>query len=171
MKVRKRILPPGWYPGTARECEKEIKAMVEGFTPPPGRWTAGVAPHAGWYFSGRLAARVIRSLAGSDSPQVVVVFGGHLPAGEHPVVYTEDAWETPLGNLAMDSGLVEELARTSGAARAPASFADNTVEIQLPFVKWFFPEAILVAAHAPASAEAESFAGAVYDLMERSGHS
>jgi len=171
MKVRKRILPPGWYPGTARECEKEIKALVDDFTPPPGRWTAGVAPHAGWYFSGRLAARVVRSLAASASPQVVVVFGGHLPAGENPVVYAEDAWDTPFDTLSMDPGLVEDLARATRAVKAPPSFADNTVEVQLPFVKWYFPEAVLLAAHTPASAEAVSFAEAVWDLLETSGRS
>ncbi|MBN2198794.1 MAG: AmmeMemoRadiSam system protein B [Candidatus Aminicenantes bacterium] len=171
MKVRKRILPPGWYPGTARECERDIQAMVGGFTPPPGRWTAGVAPHAGWFFSGRLAARVVRSLAASGGAEVVVVFGGHLPSGESPVVYVENAWETPLGNLPLDADLAHDLARTAGAVEAAASFADNTVEVQLPFVKWFFPEAVLLAAHAPASLEAQTFASAVCDLLQKRGRS
>jgi hypothetical protein len=171
VKIRKRILPPGWYPGTARECEREIEAMVEGFVPPAGSWTAGVAPHAGWAFSGRLAARVMLSLTGSAPPQVVVVFGGHLPEGESPVVYSEDGWETPFGNLAMDSALAADLIRTTGAVRASASFADNTVEVQLPFVKRFFPGAVLLSAHAPASPEAVSFAWAVCDALEAGGRS
>ncbi|MBM3297246.1 MAG: AmmeMemoRadiSam system protein B [Candidatus Aminicenantes bacterium] len=172
MKVRKRVLPPGWYPGTARECEREIKNMIVGFSPPPGRWTAGVAPHAGWFFSGRPAAKAVSGLAASNpSAQAVVVFGGHLPEGERPIVYGEDAWETPFGNLDMDADLALDLTGKADAVRAPASFADNTVEIQLPLVKWFFPKAVLIAAHTPASLEAQTFASALWDLLQERGRS
>ncbi|MGD9818721.1 MAG: AmmeMemoRadiSam system protein B, partial [Desulfomonilaceae bacterium] len=59
MKIRKRVLPSGWYPSTARNCEFDIRNFVNGYNPPDGKWIAGIAPHAGWYFSGRPAARVL----------------------------------------------------------------------------------------------------------------
>ena len=165
MRTRRRALPTGWYPATARECEFEIRNFVNGFTPPDGNWVSGVAPHAGWYFSGKPAARVLKTLASVRKPDVTVVFGGHLSSGHRPVVYIEDSWETPFGNLSMDSGLSMEIVSTTGAFEAPEAFADNTVEIQLPFVKWFFPKSILIAAHSPASMEAASFATKLSELL------
>ena len=167
MKIRKRVLPTGWYPATARDCEFDIRSFVNDFVPPAGEWTSGVAPHAGWYFSGKPAARVLKTLASSKAPDVAVVFGGHLPGGHRPIVYTEDAWETPFGNLTMNAGLADELIAETGAMAAPDTFSDNTVEIQLPFVKWFFSKSILVAAHSPASMAASSFAASLCDLLKR----
>ncbi len=169
MKTRKRVLPSGWYPASARECEFDIRNFVNGFNPPPGNWVAGVAPHAGWYFSGKPSARVMKCLASGKAPDVTVVFGGHLSAGHQPVVYMEDAWETPFGNLTMDSRLSEELVSGTNAIKAPSTFSDNTVEIQLPFVKWFFPKSILLAAHSPASMQAASFAASLCELLKQRG--
>lgn len=167
MKIRNRVLPTGWYPASARDCEFEIRNFVNGFTPPAGQWVSGIAPHAGWYFSGKPAARVLKTLAAQKKPEVTVVFGGHLSSGHPPIVYAEDAWETPLGNLSMNRELSEELISMTNAIRAPEKFSDNTVEIQLPFVKWFFPKSILIAAHSPASMEARSFANFLCEMLKK----
>jgi len=56
-----------------------------GFAPdlPKEVW-GGVVPHAGWYFSGKLAARVFHTLKSMKKPEVVVLFGGHLGPGDLP---------------------------------------------------------------------------------------
>ncbi|MDD3471363.1 MAG: AmmeMemoRadiSam system protein B [Syntrophaceae bacterium] len=167
MKIRKRVLPAGWYPSTARDCEFDIRNFVNGYNPPDGKWIAGIAPHAGWYFSGRPAARVLKALATNNDPDITVVFGGHLPAGHPPIVYTEDAWETPFGNLTMDARFAKEIMAQTQAVAAPETFGDNTVEIQLPFVKWFFPKSRLIAAHSPASMSSESFAKTLCALINQ----
>jgi len=164
MSTRRRVLPGGWYPGSADECVSEIRGFLAGFSPPAGKWLGGVAPHAGWFFSGRAAARVVCTLAGAVKPDRVVVYGGHLPANSEPIVYTEDAWETPLGLQAMDSALSQELVARGDAVRATSSFSDNTVEVLLPFVKHFFPGVLLIAVHAPSSEKAINL-GAVVDAL------
>ena len=165
MRTRERVLPTGWYPATARECEFEIRNFVNDFTPPAGDWISGVAPHAGWYFSGKPAARVLKTLASSKKPDVTVVFGGHLSSGHRPLVYVDDAWETPFGSLSMDQRLAREIISATNSSEVPGTFADNTVEIQLPLVKWFFPKSILIAAHSPASMEARSFATRLAEIL------
>lgn len=169
MSVRSRSLPIGWYPTSAGECEREIEEFLSGFTPPPGPWIGGVAPHAGWYFSGKAAARVMATLAGSSKPDRIVIFGGHLPAGNKPIIYTDSAWETPFGHLAMDPDLSAELVNRGAAVEASRRFADNTVEIQAPLVKRFFPDSSLVAMHAPGSSDATVLAGAVSDVLDERG--
>ncbi|MFH1117858.1 MAG: AmmeMemoRadiSam system protein B [Pseudomonadota bacterium] len=169
MKARKRALPGGWYPVSAAECVHDISGFLQGFTPPSGSWLGGVAPHAGWYFSGKAAARVMATLAGTAQPDRVVLYGGHLPAGGDPVIYTEEAWETPIGPVSIDQALSEDLVSRGEALRAGPRFTDNTVEVLLPFVKHFFPRAPIIAVHAPSSNRAVRLGGAVDSLMQEKG--
>lgn len=169
MNRRTRSLPTGWYPGSAEGCRREIEGFLTGFTAPPGAWIGGVMPHAGWYFSGRAAARVISTLAGSNRPDRVVLYGGHLPAGRDPIAYMEDVWETPLGDQPMDSAFCAELVSAGEAVEASRGFSDNTVEIQLPFIRRFFPEVPVIAVHSPASDGAIKLGEAVERLLSREG--
>ena len=166
MAIRRRILPQGWYPGSAAECKSDIEKFLEGFNPPDGDWVGGVAPHAGWFFSGRAAARVFATLAKSGKPDRVVVFGGHLGPSSMPVVYPEDSWETPLGEVRMDTSLADALVERGNAKAADSRFADNTVEIQIPFVRHFYPEVPMIAIHSPSSEQALKLSQAVDDLLD-----
>ncbi|MEW6139932.1 MAG: AmmeMemoRadiSam system protein B [Thermodesulfobacteriota bacterium] len=165
MGIRKRILPRGWYPASAHDCSQEIGEFLAGFTPPTGTWVGGVAPHAGWAFSGRAAARVISTLAGAGTPDRVVIYGGHLPGDRHPVIYTDDGWETPLGVLDLDAQTAKDLVEQGRAVRAGAGFNDNTVEVMLPFVKHFFPRVPVLAVHAPSSAKAIDLGSALDEVL------
>jgi AmmeMemoRadiSam system protein B len=166
MSVRARSLPAGWYPSSAAECKSNIDEFLAGFTPPAGEWRGGVAPHAGWYFSGRAAARVICTLAAPAKPDRIVLYGGHLSGSSRPIIYPDDAWETPFGPIPVDADLAEQLASRGAATPAAKHFADNTVEIQLPFVKHFFPDVPILAIHAPASNAAVDLAAAVENLLQ-----
>jgi MEMO1 family protein len=110
---------------------------------------AVVAPHAGWAFSGRLAAAALAGLA--PAPTIAVI-GGHLSGREPPLAAPEDGFETPLGDLASDLELREalrsELARR-GLALGEDDEADNTVEVQLPLVAALFPDARVLWLRAP----------------------
>lgn len=169
MNRRLRSLPSGWYPGSASECNREIDEFLVGFNTPAGAWIGGVAPHAGWYYSGRAAAKVISTIAGSSNPDRVVIYGGHLSVGCEPIAYTEDAWETPLGDQPMDSSFCGELVSSGEAVAAYGGFSDNTVEIQLPFVKRFFPDIPVIAVHSPSSDGAVRLGEAVHGLLAKRG--
>jgi AmmeMemoRadiSam system protein B len=148
------MLPPGWYPGSQSGCVAEIEKFTAGVTPlPPGaKVFGGIVPHAGWYFSGKLAARVFYLAAKASQPQVVAVFGGHLGANSPPLLVTDDAWETPLGDLPLATEFYEPLRRLIPMKEEHPG--DNTIEVQLPFVKHFFPKARVLALRAPHSTQA-----------------
>ncbi len=169
MTMRKRALPRGWYPGTAEECNREINEFLQGFTPPEGKWHGGIVPHAGWYFSGRAAAKVISTLASSTHVDRVVLYGGHLQGASEPVVYTEDWWETPLGPQPMDAHIAAGLVSAHKGVAASRMFNDNTVEIQLPLIRRFFPNIPLIAMHAPSSMTAKTLAVAVEESLAAKG--
>ncbi|MDR0389028.1 MAG: AmmeMemoRadiSam system protein B, partial [Spirochaetaceae bacterium] len=148
MILRKRGLPEGWYPDSGEETRLFLDEAAENIAEnPPSRGAlACMVPHAGWYFSGFLSARGIYTL--DTRAETVVVLGGHLPAS-HPVLYAEeDGAETPLGPLEMDGAFraaLREMLPGQSDTRA-----DNTVEIQLPLVKYFFPRSKLLHLRLPA---------------------
>ncbi len=169
MAMRRRALPGGWYPGSADECNREIDEFLKGFIPPKGMWRGGIVPHAGWFFSGRAAARAMSTIAGSVRADRVVIYGGHLPEGQQPIIYTEDSWETPLGPQPLDSDTSRKLISAGEVVAAASGFSDNTVEIQIPLVRRFFPDVPVIAIHSPASEKAVRLGEAVGALIEAEG--
>lgn len=164
MRVRPRTLPIGWHPGSARECQKELAAFVAEVKPLPAGTTVygGIMPHAGWYFSGKLAAQVFYLASKVTQPQVVCIFGGHLGPNSPPLLVQDDAWETPLGNLTLATEMFDPLQQKIPCA--PEYPGDNTIEIQLPMVKYFFPQAKLLALRAPHSPQAIQLGQAVVQV-------
>jgi len=69
----------------------------------------------------------------------------------------------------MDRAVSEDLALRGEALRATSRFADNTVEVLLPFVKHFFPNTLIIAVHAPSSSRALRLGEAVDSLLQEKG--
>jgi MEMO1 family protein len=150
MNLRRRCLPAGWYPPDEKATRRAIESFQRSITVEPRVLSAGVVPHAGWEFSGSIALRVLMSQAGPVDTCVVV--GGHLPPGGGLYMAEEEAYETPFGSLAADRELARYLADKLSVRedRSP----DNTVEIQLPFIKFLFPESRALWLRASPSSEA-----------------
>ncbi len=150
MKVRPRSLPPGWYPGGKEQTVRNIEEFRRTLEKPAAGAVAGVAPHAGWSFSGSIACHVFQSIA--EDAQTIVVVGGHLAPHSGLLAAFEEGYETPLGTLAADLELLDLL-----RDRLPLKedrYADNTVEIQLPLLKYLHPDARALHLRASPSAEA-----------------
>lgn len=149
MELRRRALGAGWYPASGEACRAQIEGYLRAAPPRPvglAHVVGGIVPHAGWFFSGRLAAWTFAAAAG-EQPEVIILFGGHLSHGP-PRLIMEDAWETPLGDLALAPELAAELAERLGCRHEPPG-PDNTLEVHLPMLKYLFPRVKLLAARAP----------------------
>jgi len=145
------MLPVGWYPASNAACKAEIENFIAGTAMLPHGTTVygGIVPHAGWYFSGKAAARVFYLAAKASQPQVVCIFGGHLGGNSPPLLVADDAWETPLGDLPLATEFYAPLAkRLTLREEYPG---DNTIEVQIPFIKYFFPNAKVLALRSPHS--------------------
>ena len=106
-------------PGRAEACRRDIEdfgSYIRSRGVEAAGARGGLAPHAGWYFSGRLAALVFDLVARNPHPDVVAVFGGHLGGGPG-LIYDDQAWETPLGPVEIDRDLTGGLDRPGGFAR------------------------------------------------------
>ena len=103
-------------------------------------------PHAGWYFSGSIACNVIRCLKDEKHTDVIIIFGMHLHPGSAPYIMKEGSWETPFGEIPIQKELAEELAGkfTFNIESSDRFMQDNTIELQLPFIKYFFKDVRIV---------------------------
>jgi AmmeMemoRadiSam system protein B len=171
MSRRKRNLPRGWYPSDEKDCRREIQSYLEGWSPPqlPSYGIGGIVPHAGWYFSGKLATRVLSFLKSKRKAEVVVLYGGHLGPEDLPQVVMEDSWETPFGDIDIHTGLVKSLIKKIEVKRESAASGDNTMEIQLAMIKYFFPEAKLLAIRSPSSLKAINLGEEVAEIAKAEG--
>jgi AmmeMemoRadiSam system protein B len=149
MNLRKSQLPPGWYPRSEREIQKFFGYGHQKSR--TARAFAAIAPHAGWYYSGKIAAKAVSSLVPLETRDVVdtvIILGGHLPGG-HPVLYAEeDGVISPLGNMVIDREFRDSLIKKTGGRSD--RYHDNTVEVLIPMVHYFFPGSALVWLRFPA---------------------
>ncbi len=174
MQTRKAVFAGSWYPGDAAGCEREIKTfLAEGKQRPDAdrSFIGGIVPHAGWYFSGSIACNVIHWLQDEEPVDVVVIFGMHLHSGSPSYIMDAGAWETPFGPIEIDRTMAGELAKQfSFRIETADSFTrDNTIELVLPFVKYFFKDAKLVPMGVPPNKKTIKIGRAVADISTRLG--
>jgi MEMO1 family protein len=165
MRVRKRYLPPGWYPGAADQAKSAIERMARSLPPHDVNGIAGIVPHAGWEFSGAVAFEVLSRI--SRSMDTIVIIGGHLGPADGILCAFEDAYETPLGPIEADLSLLEEVRREMPIREDRT--ADNTVEVQLPFVRYLFPSAKVLGMRASPSQDAGTLGVALAAAARRLG--
>ncbi len=143
MYTRKTNFAGSWYPNTAYGCEKEINKFLKEVKvqyTSAIKLKGGIVPHAGWYFSGSIACGVIQALSTDKHPDVIVIFGMHLHPGSPCCIMSGGTWETPFGEIEIAAELAGKLKdKFSFQIETEADFSrDNTIELQLPFIKYFF---------------------------------
>ena len=147
METKKMAFAGSWYPVGASECEASIQGFLnEKSGPFKGNFLGGIVPHAGWYYSGSIACRVIASLKSDDTIDTILLFGAHMHKESEPFILTQGAIETPFGEIEVDGQLVDKIcAGINIRQRSPLNFPDeNTLELQYPFIKYFYPDAKIV---------------------------
>jgi AmmeMemoRadiSam system protein B len=136
------------YPAVAGSFYPEGKALVgmlEGFFSDLGkegserRITAGVAPHAGYVFSGYTASRTYKAIFEDGLPEVFVILGpNHTGLGSPIAIHPPGSWMTPLGKIEVDGELAKEIAKISGIADIDdlAHKYEHSIEVQVPFIQY-----------------------------------
>ncbi|WP_300461694.1 AmmeMemoRadiSam system protein B [Desulfobacula sp.] len=147
MEKKRMAFAGSWYPAAADACEASIQGFLkEKNGPLAGRFMGGIVPHAGWYYSGSIACRVIASLQSDDKIDTIVLFGAHMHRQSEPFILSHGAIETPFGDMEVDRELADKICGgISIRQRPPHKFPDdNTLELQYPFIKYFYPDVKIV---------------------------
>ena len=103
----------------------------------------GVSPHAGYIYSGSCAAFTYLNIFKERIPDTVIILGTDHIGYRKVALMKEGEWETPLGNLAIDSDLSKEILENStNIIEDESAFIgfpfgrEHNIEVQLPFIKY-----------------------------------
>ncbi len=130
--------------GTFYPSDKNIlKESVEGFLfkaeakPPIGRLIAIISPHAGYIFSGQVAAYGYKNLKDSSIKRVILLGPSHQVGFKGASVYTKGGFRTPLGLVKINEKLAEDLLNETADVRFyPEAYEkEHSLEVQLPFLQ------------------------------------
>lgn len=145
--VRRPAVAGTFYPDDVGELHEMIRRML-GSAPPAGKSPkAIIAPHAGYIYSGPVAAAAYAAVAGArDSVHRVVLLGpSHRVAFRGLATSHADTFITPLGNIPVDRAAVEKLsALPQVVCMDEAHLYEHSLEVQLPFLQEILETFVLV---------------------------
>lgn len=126
-------LGPGRVPAKSSRTEGKILGMV--------------SPHAGYLYSGPVAAWGFCQLIEEELPESVVLLGpNHYGLGSEVAVMPTGRWRTPLGEVEVDEDLAKEIADSSSLIQLDetAHRKEHSLEVQLPFLQYGYGEAFKI---------------------------
>jgi len=150
-KVRRPRVAGSFYEGNAESLKAQIEdCFLQEFGPKKlpkvnengARDIVGVVcPHAGYMFSGAVAANAYYELALDGKPDTVVILGpNHTGYGSALALMNEGVWSTPLGDVEIDAETANRIVRETRLVDVDevAHRFEHSIEVQLPFLQYLY---------------------------------
>jgi len=154
LKIRKPHVAGAFYAGSKTALQDQIEhcfthKLGPGHVPKvaqgPKKILGVVVPHAGYLYSGPVAAHSYAQLASDGVPDSIIILGpNHTGLGSGVSMMTKGAWETPLGIVPIDNVLAEQIRKSSTIIDEDeaAHLSEHSIEVQLPFLQYLYGEQI-----------------------------
>jgi AmmeMemoRadiSam system protein B/AmmeMemoRadiSam system protein A len=142
--VRQPGVAGSFYPADPKALAAMIDDMLAHASPPPinDPILAVVAPHAGYQYSGPVAAYTYAALKGRKFSRVVVIAPSHYEAFDFTSVFDGDAYATPFGAVQIDMAFAKELVKSSPSIKFSSQGhiptkegAEHALEVELPWLQ------------------------------------
>jgi hypothetical protein len=133
-RVRRAAVAGRFYPGVSADLAAEVGNLLESARSGERPVVAAMAPHAGYVYSGGVAAEVFA--AARIPERVVILAPNHTGAGPRISVFDGRAYEMPWGEVPVDAALAAALLDEIPGARsdAAAHAGEHAIEVELPFL-------------------------------------
>ncbi|MCD6320977.1 AmmeMemoRadiSam system protein B [Candidatus Bipolaricaulota bacterium] len=142
--MRRPAVAGSFYPASKEALTQELSRLL-GERPRVGPGLLGpvglIVPHAGYIYSGPVAAVGYRALAELGRPEAAVILGTNHTGLGGPITVpnTSEPWEIPLGEMPVEDGLWRDLAALPGVVRDDLPFLrEHSIEVQLPFLYFIY---------------------------------
>jgi len=146
--IRRPAVAGAFYPGNLNELQKEVDGFLESAKKEEieGKIVGIICPHAGYPYSGAVAARSFKQIEDETVDAVILIGPSHRAYFEGLAVYDKGGWETPLGTVDIDKKLAKDLIVQNKAIRADPSphIGEHSIEVQIPFLQRVKPNAKIV---------------------------
>lgn len=173
MQTRRSVVAGQFYPAGRGSCVEQIEQCLAAGSLPealPETIVAGIVPHAGWTFSGDLAALVFSAIRRRhEKVDSFVIFGAaHGYFGQSPAVYDKGRWLTPLGEAAIDEELAAAVLGAGGAVSDVGAHAgEHSIEVQVPFIQYLFAGAKILPIIVPPREQAVTLGRKIGEIIGR----
>ena len=134
--IRKPVVAGMFYPGTAPLLRQKIEDLIDKGAVKED--VAGlVSPHAGYMYSGHVAGAVISRVLLKDT--FIIMGPNHTGMGRPFSIMAEGVWQTPLGDVEIDSDLATAIMEAAPPLEEDrvAHLDEHSIEVQLPFLQYF----------------------------------
>ena len=146
-RIRQAAVAGSWYPDDLHELAQMIDGMLAMANPIDGHPMGLILPHAGYAYSGQVAAVGFRQLEGAQYDVAVIIASDHQPPLSSPIsVWSEGGFETPLGTVAVDAELAQALVDADPHITFDPTTheGEHPIEIELPFLQRTCPSCSIV---------------------------
>jgi MEMO1 family protein len=167
--VRRPVVAGTFYPADGAELAATVDALLERATPAPVTargLVALVAPHAGYAYSGAVAASAL--VLARNARRVVLLGPSHFVPLDGLAVSGADAWETPLGSVAIAADLRARAVAAGAVVDDGPHDREHALEVELPFLQRACSEGLEILAVAvgrSGAGEVASFLDALDGLL------
>ncbi|UCD71719.1 MAG: AmmeMemoRadiSam system protein B [Syntrophobacterales bacterium] len=138
-KVRKPVVAGMFYPADPRELRRVLHGHIGNVEREhiDGKIVALISPHAGYMYSGLVAAHVYKLVEGMNLDDVVVIAPSHRFDFSGASIYDGEGYETPLGIVPIDRELSRRMSQQSRIIDyIPQAHAqEHSLEVQVPFLQ------------------------------------
>ncbi len=136
--VRNPIANGQFYPNQ----KEELNSLIQGLKPekalPRVQAKGVIVPHAGYFFSGRVA---VSTIAKVSAPKNIIMLGpNHTGLGEDFSLSSASSWQTPYGEVAVNQTLSKKILNAGTYIKEDplAHKAEHSLEVELPILQYFF---------------------------------
>ncbi len=133
--MRQPAVAGQFYPLRPENLEKELERCFEGLEIRERDVIGAVCPHAGYVYSGKVAAHAYATLPEADT---YVLLGPNHTGYGSPVSVSRDTWKTPLGTVEVDVELVDRFLGSIVDVDELGHKYEHSIEVQLPFLQYRF---------------------------------
>lgn len=144
--VREPVVDGIFYPAEPEPLRQIMDELFAPYAYPGGNAFAIISPHAGYRYSGSLAAKAYRSVSARDIDTVVIIAPVHRDPEDGVFLAESEYFLTPLGQIPVNQDSTRELAgcSTKLIVNDIPHLDEHCIEVQLPFVQHTFPNASIV---------------------------
>ena len=138
-EIREPAVAGSWYPGSPEILSRDVNRYLENVKKEKedGEIIALVSPHAGYMYSGQVAAYAYKSIEGKLFDTVVLVGPSHQAFFRGASVYDRGGYRTPLGVVPVDVDLSKKMMEKRKEIQfiPEAHLREHSLELQIPFLQ------------------------------------
>lgn len=172
--ARKPAVAGAFYPADKNELIKEVDGFLANAKKIEmnGRILAIIAPHAGYVYSGQVAAHSFKQLEGTDFRKIIIISPSHYVGFDGISVYNKGVFQTPLGLVKVDEELANRIiSKNKRFIFYPeAHVKEHAIEVELPFLQRVYKDKdfsiVPIAMGTPSPDDAGILSEALYDVID-----